>query len=299
MDIISKEMVRQYLPQRISTSHKGTYGRVGVICGSEEMPGAARLVIRAAYKTGAGLVCAFAGRSFAPYLKNDIPEAIIKIVSETPQGTFTSELTRENSADIDLCNTIVFGCGIGQNSELQQLAGELLLLQNKRMIIDADALNLLQGRGLILSQLRHCDVVITPHIKEMARLTGKDVSYILDHAEKTALDFAVNNQVVVVLKYHQTVVASPGGDIFINQTGNSALSKAGTGDVLSGMIAGFAAQNHDLWASSICAVYLHGLAAGFASGRMTEYAVSASDVIDHIPDAIGSVLNGFKSKGDE
>ncbi len=282
---ITREIVLQHLPKRVSDGHKGIFGRLGVICGSLDMSGAARLVNRAAYRSGAGLVFAFAGKSFASYLKNDMPEVIVKTVKESREGFFDKQFYQENKSDLENCGTLVFGCGIGQHPELAVVLEDLLLSYKNNILIDADGLNLL-SQNLSLLKRKKANVIITPHIKEMSRLTGLSVGDILANKEKTASAFAVQHNITVVLKSYQTIIADPGGQVYVNKTGNSALSKAGTGDVLSGMIAGFLVQSDQLLGAALCGVYLHGLAAELASAEMSEYAVMATDVADYLSKSI-------------
>lgn len=283
--MITREIAKIKLPKRLPESHKGTYGKVAVVCGSEEMPGAARMVIRAAYKAGAGLVRAYAGESFAPYLKNDIPEAIVKIVSESVFNSFPEKLFEEIGKDLEEYNVVVFGCGVGQNQELEKVLEDLVVNNRTNLILDADGLNLLAKNLDILKQ-NTGRIIITPHPMEMSRLTGISVADILQDKKKIVLDFAREHEVLVLLKGRETVIADEFERVFINNTGNSSLAKAGTGDVLTGFIAGFLAQNNQPLESMITAAYLHGKAGEIASKSLTEYSVRASDVIDNLPNAI-------------
>ena len=285
---ITREIVNVKLPKRVADSHKGTYGKAAVICGSEEMPGAARMVIRAAYQAGAGLVRAYAGQSFAPYLKNDIPESIVEIVSESVFNSFPEKLFEEIGKDIEEYNVVVFGCGVGQNQELEKVLEDLVVNNRTDLILDADGLNLLAKNPDLLKK-NMGRIIITPHPMEMSRLNGIPVEDILKDKKKVAADFAREYGVYVLLKGGETIIADEFGRMFINNTGNSSLAKAGTGDVLTGFIAGFLAQNRDPLDAMIIAAYLHGRAGELAGRDLTEYSVRASDVIDYLPTAIKEV----------
>ena len=133
--------------------------------------------------------------------------------------------------------------------------------------------------------------IITPHPMELSRLMGVDISEIQQNRAKWAWEASKEYDCIVLLKGHETVIAVPSGKIFINHTGNSALSKAGSGDVLTGMIAGFCAQGIALEEAACCAVYIHGITSEIASKSMTEYCVLASDLIKYIPLAMKAIFN--------
>lgn len=289
--ITNKEMLQKMLPRRFSESNKGSYGRVAVLCGSEKMPGASRLVSRAAYAAGAGLVISFGGESFSGFLKNDIPEVIVKTVQENLFKTFSGDLYQEIEKELLQADVTAFGCGIGQNEDLEKVLQDLILNNKKTLIIDGDGINILKNNKELLIKDRSGEIILTPHPKEMSRLTGLSLEYILKNPEKTALNFAKEYNVYLLLKGHQTLIATPLGEAYANNTGNSALSKAGTGDVLTGLIAGFISQGASSLDSLLLSAWLHGKSGEIASRSLTQYCVMASDIISCLPQGI-KILQG-------
>ena len=161
-------------------------------------------------------------------------------------------------------------------------------MPNSTIVIDADAINAIAAAKYFNFPMNS---VITPHPAELSRLMGVSVDEIQQNRAKWAWEASKEFDCIVLLKGHETVISVPNGRIFINHTGNSALSKAGSGDVLTGMIAGFCAQGLSIESASCVAVYLHGLAGEFAARNLSEYSVLATDLIKHIPLAIKAILN--------
>lgn len=291
MILVERKLINKILPQRIENSHKGSYGKVAVICGSEEMPGASRLVSRGAYIAGAGLVRSYAGKSFAPYLKNDIPEVIVKTIHESLFNTFPEDLYKEIGKEIEDHDVTVFGCGVGKNIDLENTVVDLVANNKKILIIDGDGINLLKDNKKVFAK-NQGDIILTPHPKEFSRLTGVSIEEIVENKEKLAAEFSVEHRVFLLLKGKNTIITSPKGDVYLDVQGNSALSKGGTGDVLSGFIAGFAAQGTGALQSMLISAYLHGKCGELASKDLTEYSVMASDLITYLPRAIISLQGG-------
>ena len=290
--LINKSLVKSLIPERFIDSHKGSYGKAAIICGSEEMPGASRLVSKGAYIVGAGLVRSYAGESFAPYLKNDIPEVIVRTVKEGFFKTFSENLYAEVGKEIQEYDVVAFGCGVGRNIELEKTVSDLIINNRKILIIDGDGISLLKNNLGIL-QRNKGKIILTPHPKELSRITGLSIEYILNNKEKVVNDFSIEHNVFLLLKGNTTMIASPEGKVYLNNTGNSSLSKAGTGDVLTGFIAGFIAQGSNPLNALIISAYLHGKCGELASETLSEYSVMASDLIDYLP----KLLNALQ--GDE
>lgn len=286
--LIEGKFVKNLMPTRSLDSHKGTYGKAAIICGSEEMPGASRLTSRGAYAAGAGLVISYAGESFAPYLKNDIPEVIVKTIKESLFKTFSQDLYTEIEKELLEYNAVAFGCGVGQNIDLIKTISDLVVHNKSILIIDGDGMNLLKENIKILKRNKG-DIILTPHPREFSRMTGFSVDYILKNKEKTVSEFSKEYNVYLLLKGNTTIMSNPEGKLYRNKTGNSSLSKAGTGDVLTGFITGFVAQGVKPLDSMIISAYLHGKCGELASEDLTEYSVMASDLIDYLPKAIKSL----------
>jgi NAD(P)H-hydrate epimerase len=271
------------LPARPAEGHKGLFGRVLIVGGSAGMIGAPVLAGTAALRMGAGLVQIAVPRSILPHALSITPELIGIGLPEAPSHRDGLHRAAE------LADAIAVGPGMGLGREgLTRLLG--LLRLDKPMAIDADALNLLSGRRSWPRQVG-ARAVLTPHPGEMRRLAslfGRDV--VPDDEEgriEIALAASRAFSQVVLLKGHRTVVADAGARVYVNRTGNSALSKAGSGDVLSGVLATLVAQGMDPFDAACAAAHLHGLAGEIAGARLGLRSVLARDVIDAIPQAIG------------
>ncbi|MBQ3583741.1 MAG: NAD(P)H-hydrate dehydratase [Lachnospiraceae bacterium] len=259
------------IPRRSATSHKGTYGTVNVIGGGANMSGAVALSASAAYRCGAGLVKIYAGKQNLDAVKVLCREAVIGGYAE-----FDADKISEGK------DIIVAGPGLSVTDEALGLVRNVLSLKCK-IILDADALNVISENRILLEQL-HENVVVTPHIKEMARLIERDTAYVREHIVECARQFSRKYHCVTVIKDAATVISSPEGEIRINTTGNSGMSKGGSGDVLTGVIAGLMAQKLPVYEAASMGVYLHGMAGDFAAEEMSEYSMLASDIVNKIPE---------------
>ncbi|MBO6272196.1 NAD(P)H-hydrate dehydratase [bacterium] len=262
------------LPKREQFSNKGTFGKVLNIAGSEYYTGAAYLSSISALKTG----CGYVALSSSPKVLNTISLRSSDIVF----------IPLENiKKRINDFNVISIGCGLSTElgvSILFKSIIETLSELDKTVIIDADGLNLLSKmkEDTVLPK----NLIITPHPKEASRLLKVDVEDILEKPMQYAKELSEKYNCTTVLKMHSTVVCSKELDIYVNNTGNSALAKAGSGDVLTGMISGLCAQGMNEFDASKLGVYLHGKTGEIASGMLSEYSVLASDLLKYIPLAI-------------
>lgn len=272
------------LPKRPAYSNKGTFGRVLVVAGSLNMCGAAFLSAKAAFKTGTGLVRIFTESCNRIMLQTMLPEAVMTTY-ET--GEFKKEQLEEA---MDWADVIVFGPGIGTDPEKIQLLNTVLKEERKPLLIDADGLNLLSGCDRSLREQKR-PVIVTPHVGEMARLCAMDKKDILDNLMGTAKSFADENQVVCVLKDARTIV-SDGFYCYVNQSGNQGMAVGGSGDVLTGVIAGLMAQGMTDVQASRLGVYLHGLAGDAARVKCGSYAMLATDIIEGLQEVL---LRGEKT----
>jgi len=186
---------------------------------------------------------------------------------------------------------LLIGPGIGTETATIDFISDFCIQASNRglkCIFDADALNCISKLPEINLPL---DSILTPHPKELARLLKKPVEEILNDRITNVIEAAQKFNCIVILKGARTLIAEPDGTLYINPTGNSALATAGTGDVLSGMIAGFVAQNLSLIDASILATFLHGLAGEIAAEELTEYSTTALNIIDYIPEAIKQLVS--------
>lgn len=269
---LTRKYISSLLPKRPKDANKGTFGKVLVIAGSRSYPGAAYLACAAAYRVGAGLVTL----ATIPLVQNIVSKKL-------PEVTFllTSEIDKK-MLDYDV---ILLGPGIGQEKETIRVVEQLTKAELLEMVIDADGLNILSRIDGWWEKLK-TNCVLTPHLGEMARLSGLSVDAIQSEKVEVAQRFAKKWRQVVVLKGASTVITSPSGEVRISPFANPALATAGTGDVLAGIIAGFIAQGLDLFDAACCAVFIHGLVAEEISKKIGESGMLASDLLPVIPKVI-------------
>ncbi|MBO5882932.1 MAG: NAD(P)H-hydrate dehydratase [Clostridia bacterium] len=279
-ELLSFEYTRNksaLMPKRAARSSKRDFGRVLCVCGSRGMAGAAYFASKAAYRVGAGLVEILTPEENRVTLQGLIPEAIVTV--------YSSEIDRASvETAVERADSIVIGCGLGISGQSRALLAMILRMgESKKKIIDADALNILSKNRSLMKYAKGS--IITPHIGEMARLTGTESDRILADVSNVAAGFAKKYSLICVLKDHNTAVCDSEGRTYINKTGNSGMATGGSGDVLAGIIGGILAQEKDLdmFRSAALGVYLHGLAGDLAAAKLSEYSVMASDIIDELP----------------
>lgn len=273
------DLKNQY-PRRLSNSHKGSYGKVLLIVGSEGMAGAAYLSAKAAYMAGCGLVQIYTPKANLPIIQTLLPEAIVS----TYEG-YEEETLKHLIAWADV---IGIGCGIGQSEVAKFLVQGVLQFAECPCVLDADALNILAKHMDWLMYTRQ-DIVLTPHMKEMARLLGTSVEELQNERLIKLVNFVEANVITCVLKDARTFVAKRDQDIYMNLTGNNAMAKGGSGDVLTGIICGIVAQGKSADESARLGVYLHGLAGDVAKWKKGAYSVLASDIIESISDVLKEI----------
>lgn len=263
------------LPERNQNSHKGTFGKVLNIAGSKYMPGAAYLSSVSALKIGCGYC----------FLVSE--EDVIKAVAAQTQNIVFVPL-KDIKKQLKTSDILAIGCGLSTSKNaVKTFKTALKNTPDIPVIIDADGLNILSKVKIKLPQ----NLILTPHPAEAARLLQKTTEEVLSNFEKSAIAISRKYNCTTVLKSHNTVVCAPNGEIYTNNTGNSALAKAGSGDVLTGIIAGLLAQKMQSFEAAKLGVYLHGLCGELASKELTEYGVMANDLINYIPAAIKSIIS--------
>ena len=283
------------LPKRSADGNKGTFGKVLLIAGSVNMAGAACLAAKSCYRSGAGLVRVFTQEENRVILQTVVPEAVLHT---------DRSLLKE---DIEWADCIVAGPGIGMSERAADVLQELLSTETKEAkicLLDADALNLLaKEEGLMQTfakQAAKWQMILTPHIAELSRLTGVETKKLKEDIIKCGREFTDAYPVTLVCKDARTVVIHSAAEavetekvkephIYINTSGNDALATAGAGDVLAGIIAGLAAQGTDSFSAAALGVYIHGLAGERAAEGSSRYSVMAGD----LPEALGKVLGGI------
>ena len=287
---MDKALVRDYLPPRTADSHKGSYGKLMGIGGSGTMTGAVLLSMSGAARCGVGLVMAAAPEIAMQPVRMMLPEALQYPFPLGEDGLVAADalpaLLRKAA---DWPDAVLCGCGLGLGETGEGLVKGLLAL-GKPLVLDADGLGNLAKMGAGLLREAGGPVVLTPHMAEFSRLCGRPILEIRENRIDFARQFAREYRVTLVLKDSTTLVASPGGTVYINDNGNSGLSRGGSGDTLAGMIASFLAQGAKPEEAAVCGVYLHALAGDLAAAELTAYGMTITDVIRHIPGAFREVL---------
>ncbi len=269
-----KEDIRKLLPVRKKDSNKGTYGKVLVIGGSENMAGACYFAARAAYTMGAGLVKVMTEKSNRVIIQTLLPEALLSTYEESTMLEEKESILRE----LEWATTIVLGPGLGKKSAALTLTDWVLEYVKVPVVIDADGLNLIAENGGLERVLHKENVIITPHLKEMERLTKDSVSTIKEDIVSYAREKMSAAKAVLVLKDSRTVVTD-GRNVYVNLSGNNGMAKGGSGDILTGIIAGLLAQKTDQFLAASLGVYLHGLAGDNVVEETSQYSVLAGDFI--------------------
>jgi hydroxyethylthiazole kinase-like uncharacterized protein yjeF len=266
---------------RVSDSNKGLYGHALVIGGSRGKSGAAAMAGLAALRTGAGLVTVASTEAALPGIVAHAPEIMTELLA-ADESTRARLLERKN--------VVAIGPGLGQDPETVQLVRTIVEQTPLPMIVDADGLNALAGRPTRYRWPR----IFTPHPGEMSRLNGRSIAQIQSDRIGTARTFAFERGVHLVLKGNRSVIAAPDGRVWVNPTGSPAMATGGTGDVLTGMIAGMIAQFPDqVDAALLAAVYLHGRAGELGAAKLGEKSLIATDLFEFLPEAMREVANHF------
>lgn len=297
------------LPLRKAYSNKGSYGKVLIIAGSANMSGAAYFSAKAAYRMGAGLVKIMTNEKNRISLQTALPEALL---CTYPDGELTKPQLAALKEELDWAEVLVIGPGIGRKKEAEKLLELVLENANVPLIIDGDAIwllgqrinaaqkeqdfspgdskreeeSLVSGRIRYLKSILPDKAIITPHLKELSYLLAVPVEKICRELLNTADQCVEENNIVYAIKDARTVVAC-GGKRYINMSGNNGMATGGSGDVLTGVIAGLIAGGLDEYTAAVLGVYLHGLAGDYAREEMGEYSLMATDISDYISKAVG------------
>lgn len=273
-----KDIYRKMLPDRPEDSNKGTYGRLLVIAGSKGMAGAAYLNAHAAYMTGAGLVRIYTSSDNREILQTLLPEAVITTYEEYNKEELLSLLTWADG--------VCIGSGLGMSRLSEKILKTVIEYVKVPCLIDADGLNLLAENKNYLNQMAERRFVITPHMKEMSRLTGISVEELKADRIQILKDFSSRYRITCVLKDSRTLIASEEKGIRMNLAGNSAMAKAGSGDVLAGVISGWMVQGKEAEDAAELGTYIHGLSGDLAKFEKGVYSVMARDLIEYISKAL-------------
>jgi NAD(P)H-hydrate epimerase len=278
------------LPPRYADSHKGSYGTVLTIAGSASMSGAAELCTMSALRTGAG-VSILAGTEHV-IQKLAAPEIIYRILPATDSGAISKKAQKKIEEAINDADAIIIGPGLSLDEETVQLVQNLVKEIKKPCVVDADALTSISKNPACFPTSSAQNFVFTPHPGELSRLLDTDIKSLQSDRSKSVRIAAQKFGCTVMLKGSRTLIANPAGDVFVNSTGNSGMSTAGSGDVLAGIIASLLAQGVDPYDATVLGTYLHGAAGDIAAFHLADVGLIASDISNFVPAAISKIRTG-------
>jgi len=273
MKFIDHALAREILPKRKSDSRKGSFGRAALIVGSEKYPGAAMLSLEAALRGGAGYVNYIGRKSLCERFSLRSPEALYTELDYRVDSEREAIITTTSRA-----SAILIGCGCEPSESLYLTVSELLFTDGAPTILDADAINAIAefGSSNIIKNAKR-RVILTPHPLEFSRLTGLAVAEIQAKRQSVAEDFAAKYNCILVLKGAGTVITD-GDTTYINTSGSSALAKAGSGDVLAGILVSLLAFADNPLETAALAAYIHGRAGDNLAKELSEFGVTPSDL---------------------
>lgn len=279
--LITKSWAKDFMPKRIENSHKGTYGKASIIAGSRGMSGAAILTALAALKSGIGGVELYIPESIDLIISTKVAEIITHPLKETQKGMMNIGSIGQIIKGIQKGNVVAIGPGCGNSNEIFELIKQILEQIDLPLIIDADGLNALSKEVEILKK-RQSKVILTPHIGEMARLIDRPKEEVIKNQVEVAKEFAKEYDIILVLKSARTIIALPNGDIYINTKGNSGMSTAGTGDILTGIITALVAQGIKAEIAAVLGVFIHGYSGDIMVKETGASGMIAEDIIKGI-----------------
>ena len=287
--IMDDDLASHLMPRRVKRSHKGSYGKILVIAGTKKMSGAAVLTSRAAYRAGGGLVKTFIEESISGIITTSIPEAIVETYNRDDDKL--TNVDKNKLLEMLLwADTVAIGPGLDNDSISKEILEVVINNFDKNIVIDADGINAL-SKDISILENKKGNIVLTPHLGEMSRLTNIGIEEISNNTIKIAKDFSQEYKVTCVLKSARTVIALPNGMININIYGNSGMATAGSGDVLTGIIVSMLGQGLDISEAAILGTYIHSKSGDKAKESIGEHGLLANDIIDNIPYVIKSSLD--------
>ena len=288
---VDGDMVRGLLKARLPWAHKGSFGHALVISGSTGKTGAAAMTSNAALKIGAGLVTLVIPRSLNHIMEVKLTEVMTYPVEDHNRGHLSTDTFEEISAFAADKDVVVIGPGLSTTEETMALVRRLYVELDKPFIVDADGISAFQGHVELIKRKAH-NAVFTPHPGELARLVDLTPSEINGDRCAVGRKFVEKNGITLVLKGARTITFDADGGMFINPTGNPALAKGGSGDILTGFIGGLASQGHALLEAALISVYLHGYIADAWADRHSDMDLIAGDLLEGLGEAIREIRDG-------
>lgn len=283
--VVGEDDVRPLVPRRNPAAHKGDIGHVYILAGSPGLTGAAALAAEASMRCGTGLTVVGVPVSLNVILETKLTEAMTQPLPENQDGFLTNLAFNDILPRLSWADAVAVGPGLGRHAETAELFGRIIEAVTKPLIIDADGLNILADHPELLDALPE-NTVLTPHPGEFARLIRSTAADILSDRVRITRRWADKWGVTLMLKGAPSITAVPGGDVFINSTGNAGMASGGSGDVLTGIIASLAAQDMGAGEAAWVGAYLHGAAGDIAADEIGQHGMVAGDIIDCLPEVI-------------
>ena len=297
LNLITAREIAPLIGPRPAAANKGSFGHVLVLGGSTGKAGAAAMAGMAVLRSGAGLSTVATAKSVLATVGGFHPELMTEPLEETEAGSISMLSLEQGRIDalVKGKTVLAVGPGISRHPDTAAFVRAVIKKYKMQIVLDADGLNAFEGRTEELKNKAGA-LVITPHPGEMARLTGLTIPAVQRDRLNVARTFAREHELIVVLKGHRTLVAQPDGKVWVNTTGNPGMATGGTGDILTGMVAGLIAQNPDRVADAvIAAVHLHGLAGDVACESMGEHSMVATDLLTALPEAFRRTRQGARN----
>jgi NAD(P)H-hydrate epimerase len=285
--LLDEKFIRSILKPREKNTHKGTYGHLLAICGSIGKTGAACLTALGGIKSGAGLVTLAVPESIAGFVDSRVLESLTFPLKDK-DGFISLDISAIEKALSEKA-AVAIGPGIGVNDDTVELVSYIVENSKIPVVIDADGINSL-SKNLEVLRKKKTDIILTPHPGEMARLISSTPKDVQNNRLEVAVDFAKKFEVYVVLKGAGTIISTPEGKVYFNQTGNPGMASGGMGDVLTGLIGGFLAQGYEPWKAASLGVYIHGRAGDMASQKIGKWGFGAEELAGFIPSVISEIL---------
>ncbi|MDQ3020832.1 MAG: NAD(P)H-hydrate dehydratase [Bacteroidota bacterium] len=275
---IEENDIKKIIPQREINSNKYSNGKVFILSGSKGLTGAAYLCSQSAMQTGSGAVVTGIPQSLNEIMEIKLTEVMTLSLSETENSTLSLKCYDEIKSRLKWADTILIGPGLSKNEETMELVRKIVIENDLNFVIDADAISAFKGK---LNYLKKRKIILTPHLGEFSNLTGRKTEEVKSNFYELSKNFAKEYKVILVLKNSPTIITD-GENFFINSTGKENLATSGTGDVLSGIIAGIYSQTGNALNSAVTAVYIHGKCGDNLYECTGSSSMLASDMIDEI-----------------
>jgi NAD(P)H-hydrate epimerase len=296
LNVITARDIASLVGPRPAESNKGSYGHVLVVGGSLGKSGSVAMAGMSALRAGGGLSTVATPKPVLETVAGFHPELMTEPLPETDAGTISTS-ARDRIEELAKGKSVIaIGPGISRHPQTSELVRNLVAKLELPMVVDADGLNAFEGRADELNG-KDRTLAITPHPGEMARLAGLSIAEVQKDRLGVARRFAREHKLIVVLKGHRTLVVRPDGEAWVNTTGNPGMATGGTGDILTGMVAGMIAQHRkDAFAAVVAAVHLHGLAGNVMRESVGEHSMVATDLLRGLPQAFRRTQNAAKEK---